>query len=366
MRSLDARMKLCVFGHTISSSWDNRHASVWRGLCRSLGTLGHRVVFFERDHPQLAAQRDQPSPEGCELHIYRDWNQVRSLAARELAGADAGMVTSRCPDALAASDLVLDAGLSVTSFYDLESPRTVARWRAAQPVEHLGPDGYARFDLVLSCAGGTVPGEMAELCGARRVETLFDSVDPAVYQPDGPAPEFAARASFLGAYSHDLHDMLDRLFFEPSRRLSDVSFVLGGGGVPDSLLLPSNLRRFGPIAPDRQASFYCSSRITVNVTPAEMARAGHCPTGRMFAAASCGVPVLSDAWDGIEVFFEPGREILVARSTEEAIEFLCFPDEELARVGRAARDRALAEHTAQARARRLVAILTEVACDPVP
>jgi spore maturation protein CgeB len=355
-------MKLCIFGHTISSSWDGRHASVWRGLCRALSRKGHRVIFFERDHPQLAADRDQPSPEGCDLRLYGDWSEVRTTAARELADADAGLVTSRCPDALAASAAVLEAGLAVTAFYDLEAPRTIERRCAGLPVEHVGPDGYGPFDVVLSYVGGRIPSELVEVLGARRVETLFDSFDPVVHQPDGADPEFVARASFLGPYSHDLHEMLDKLFFEPSRRLAGVRFALGGGGVPDSLLLPDNLRRFGPIAPGRQASFYCSSRITVNVTPREMAQVGHCPPGSLFAAAGCGVPVLSDAWSGIEVFFEPGREIFVAGSTEEAMHFLCLPDDELARVGKAARRRALADHTAEARARRLVDILTEVAC----
>ena len=355
-------MKLCVFGHTISSCWDLRHAMVWRGLCRALGNAGHRVVFFERDHPQLAAHRDEPAPAGCDLRIYKTWDEVRTSAARELADAEAAMITSRCPDALAATDLVLEAPLSVNAFHDLEPPRTLARRRAGQTVEHVGPAGYAPFDVVLSYAGGAVIRELVEVMHARRVEPLFDSVDSAVHQPGGGTAEFAARASFLGSYTHDLHEMLDALFFEPSRRLSDVSFALGGGGVPDSLLLPSNLRRFGPLTPDLHSAFYGSSRITVNVTPRDAAQAGHCPTGRLFAAAGCGVPVLTDAWDGIEVFFEPGREIFVARTTEEAVEYLCLPDEELARVGRAARDRALAEHTAEARARRLVDILTEVAC----
>jgi len=358
-------MKLCIFGHTISSSWDGRHASVWRGLCRTLGGWGHHVVFFERDHPQLAAQRDAPRPDGCDLRIYRDWDEVRAVAARELAGADAGMVTSRCPDALAATHLVLDAGVSVAAFYDLEAPRTVARRRAGLTVEHVGPDDYRPFDVVFSYAGGAVTTDLALLLGARRVEALFASLDTAVHQPDGPSPEFVARASYLGPYTHDLHDMLDRLFFEPSRRLSEVRFVLGGGGVPDSLLLPANLRRYGHIAPAQQATFYCSSRITVSVTPREMARAGHCPPGRLFAAAGCGIPVLTDDWDGIQVFFEPGREIFVAGSTEEAMQILCLPDDELARAGRAARDRALAEHTAEARARQLVDMLTDVACQRI-
>ncbi len=334
---------------------------MWRGLCRALARGGHRVVFFERDHPQLAAQRDAPRPEGCDLRIYRDWEGVRATAARELAEADAGMVTSRCPDARAATELVRDAGLSVAAFYDLEAPHTVARRRAGRTIEHVGAEGYRPFDVVLSYAGGPVVRDLVELLGARRVETLFHGLDTAIHQPGGSSPEFAARASFLGPYNHDLHDMLDRLFFEPSRRLSNVQFALGGGGVPDSLLLPANLHRFGPIAVDRQAAFYGSSRITVSVTPREVARAGHCPPRGLFAAAGCAVPVLSNHWDGIEVFFEPGREIFVARSTEEAMQVLCLPDEELARVGRAARDRALAEHTAEARARKLVEVLTDVA-----
>lgn len=355
-------MKLCVFGHTISSCWDLRHASVWRGLCRALGAARHRVVFFERDHPQLAAHRDEPSPAGCDLRLYRSWSEVRKSAARELADADAAIITSRCPDARPAAELVLDSAVAVRAFHDFEPPRTVERRRAGLVVEHAGPDGYAPFDVVLTYAGGPVTRDLIEAMNARRVETLFDGVDPAVHQPGGGTPEFRARASFLGAYNHDLHEMLDKLFFEPSRRLSNLTFALGGGGVPDSLLLPDNLRRFGPITPDRHAAFFGSSRVTVNVTARDAARTGFCPHGRLFAAAGCGVPVLTDAWDGIEVFFEPGREIFVASSTEEAVEYLCLPDEELARVGRAARDRALAEHTAEARARQLVDILTEVAC----
>ena len=354
-------MKLCIFGLTVSSSWANGHATLWRGLCRALSRRGHQVVFFERDVPYYARHRDMRHPPGIDLRLYREWEAIRREAASELAGADVGMITSYCPDARAAWERVRDANPPVTVFYDLDSPVTLERLAAGEEVEYVPPDGLGDFDLVLSYAGGDALDQLRERLGARRVAPLYGSVDPDVHHPNGVRPAFAAHASYLGTYAADRQDALERLFIEPSRRLAQHDFLLGGALYPEDTRWPANLRRIEHVAPGEHPAFYGSCAITVSVTRQPMVRVGECPSGRLFEAAACGVPVLSDRWPGIERFFEPGREILVADTTEEAIEILRMPRAELARVGQAALGRALAQHSADHRARELVELITEAA-----
>ena len=354
-------MKLCIFGLTVSSSWANGHATLWRGLCRALSRRGHEVVFFERDVPYYARHRDMRHPPGIDLRLYREWDEIRREAASELAASDVGMVTSYCPDAIAACELVLGANLPVTVFYDLDSPVTLERLAAGEEVDYVPPGGLGGFDLVLSYAGGGALDQLRERLGARRVAPLYGSVDPEVHHPNGVLPAFAAHASYLGTYAADRHHALERLFLEPSRRLAEHTFLLGGAQYPDDARWPANLRRVEHVAPGEHPAFYGSCAITVSVTRQPMVRVGDCPSGRLFEAAACGVPVLSDRWPGIERFFEPGREIYVADSTEEAIEILCLPRDELAKVGKAALGRALAQHSADSRARELVELITEAA-----
>jgi spore maturation protein CgeB len=352
-------MRICIFGLTISSSWGNGHATLWRGLCRELHRMGHEVVFFERDVPYYARHRDLARPDGCDLRLYREWDEVARTAAAELASADAAMVTSYCPDAPAATALVFDRRPPVTVFYDLDAPVTLARLEAGEPVDYVPSGGLGAFDLVLSFTGGGTLAALIERLGARRVAPLYGSVDPQVHRPQPPDDRFTGHASYLGTYAADRQDALEALFLGPSRRMPDVVFVLGGSMYPAGVEWPPNLRRIEHVPPDQHAAFYSSCRITVNVTRGAMARRGFCPSGRLFEAAACGVPVLSDSWPGLEQFFEPGREILVASNEEEALALLALPDRVLAAVGLAARRRTLRQHTARTRALELVAILEQ-------
>lgn len=371
-------MRLVIFGLTVSSSWGNGHATLWRGLCRALATMGHRVVFFEKDVPYYARHRDLARPQGWRLCLYRGWEQVRGRAEAALRNADVGMVTSYCPDGIAATELLLSLPVPVRCFYDMDTPVTLQRVRAGEPVAYLGPRGLAGFDLVLSYTGGAALSELQTRLGAARVLPLYGSADPAMYRhahrhangnanehgrPGSRAPRFAA--SYLGTYAPDRQPMLERLFFAPARRLPGRAFVLGGALYPADLDWPGNVRHRAHVPPPAHPAFYGSAALTVNVTRAPMARMGYCPSGRLFEAAACGVPVLSDCWQGLERFFEPGREILVARSTEDALAALCLPAAVLARVGRAARQRVLAEHTAATRARALVTMLESSPDAPV-
>jgi spore maturation protein CgeB len=350
-------MKLVVFGLTVTSSWGNGHATLWRGLMAALGRLGHQVVFFERDVPYYAWSRDCRELPGHRIVLYGDWPEAAPLAAGELAGADAGMVTSYCPDGPAAAELVLSSGVPRSVFYDLDTPVTLARLEAGEPVAYLPPEGLAGFDLVLSYTGGRALDALADRLGARRVAPLYGSVDPAVHRPAEPVAAYRADLSYLGTWAADRQRELAELFLEPARRLPEKRFLIGGSLYPPDFPWGDNIYYVRHVPPPDHPAFYSSSGLTLNVTRGAMARMGYCPSGRLFEAAACGTPVLSDDWEGLDHFFEPGREILVARSREEAVAALELPEEELRRVAARARERTLAEHTAERRAHELLAAI---------
>ena len=350
-------MKLVIFGLTISSSWGNGHATLWRGLCRALAKSGHRVVFFERDVPYYAIHRDLRELPGTDLRLYPSWEEAFAAARREVADADAAMVTSYCPDGVAASELVLGTDGPVSVFYDLDTPVTLERLDAGEKVPYLPAEGLGGFDLVLSYTGGRALDELRERLGARRVAPLYGSVDPETHRPAAPVPDFQADFSYLGTYAADRQEALQRLFLEPARRLPEKRFVIGGAQYPVDFPWGTNVWFVRHLPPADHPAFYASSPLTLNVTRAAMAGMGYCPSGRLFEAAACGTAALSDRWEGLDRFFEPGREIFTAGGTEEVFEILSLPREEIDKVARAARERTLAEHTAERRAAEMVEML---------
>jgi spore maturation protein CgeB len=356
-------MKIVIFGLAVSSSWGNGHATLWRGLCQALAAMRHRVVFFERDVPYYAAHRDLANPDSWTLCLYPEWEAVRQQARRELADADVGMVTSYCPDGIDATELLLSSPARLRCFYDLDTPVTLQRLGQGERVPYVGPVGLAGFDLVLSYTGGVALAELGTRLGAARTAPLYGCVDPRVHKPVEPTGRVYL-ASYLGTYSHDRQDMLEKLFLEPARRTPERAFALAGSLYPASSVWPPNVHYRPHVPPSEHPAFYCAASLTVNVTRAPMARMGYCPSGRIFESAACGVPVLSDWWEGVDAFFEPGREILIARSTEEALDAMRRPAAELAQIGRAARQRTLARHTATVRAQELVRLVDEARAAP--
>ena len=346
-------MNLVIFGLSVSSSWGNGHAALWRGLIGALLAGGHRVTFFERDVPYYAANRDLHAlPPGGTLALYDAWPDPRMRLA--LAEADVAIVTSYCPDALAATALVLDSR-AVRCFYDLDTPVTLARLAAGDAVDYLGPDGLSGFDVVLSYTGGPALQALQTQLGAVRVVPIYGSVDPAVHRPAPPRETYRALLSYLGTYAADRQSALERLFVEPARLRPTARFVIGGAQYPDGFPWTANTYFVRHLPPPEHPAFFCSSRITLNVTRDAMARMGWCPSGRLFEAAACGVPVLSDFWPGLNDFFTPDEEILMAKTTEDALAALDLPDAALDRVARRARERTLSEHTATQRAAEMVA-----------
>ncbi len=347
-------MNIVIFGLAVSSSWGNGHAALWRGLINGLLQDGHRVTFFERDQTFYAGNRDLTElPPGGSLLLYSDWAAVTGQAQYCVAAADVAMVTSYCPDALAATHLIGEAGRALSCFYDLDTPVTLARLAAGESVDYLGPDGLAPYDLVLSYTGGGALEALRTQLGARQVVPIYGSVDPALHCP--VQAQRQTLLSYLGTYAADRQAALEALFVEPARRRPADKFVIGGAQYPAAFPWTDNIWFVRHLPPSEHPAFYCSSRITLNVTRAAMAQMGYCPSGRLFEAAACGTPILSDDWDGLAQFFTPGEEILVAADTQGAMAALDLPDATLAAIARRARERTLAEHTAQKRAREMVA-----------
>jgi spore maturation protein CgeB len=344
-------VKIVVFGLTISSAWGNGHATLWRGLCRALAARGHHVTFFERDVPYYAAHRDSACPDGCDLRLYDEWKSIVPAAVRAVRDSDVAMVTSYCPDAQRASEIVLGSNSALRVFYDLDTGVTLTRVKAGERVPYLPVAGFRDFDLVLSYTGGRALDELKQRLGARRVAPLYGSVDPDAHRRVDASEIPRANLSYLGTYASDRQQRLEALFVEPARRRPGGRFVIGGSQYPSDFPWTANIYYVWHTPPPAHPAFYCSSAITLNVTRGAMADMGYCPSGRLFEAAACATPILSDTWEGLDSFFEPGREILIASTTDEALGAIDRSPDELGRIGAAARERVLAEHTAACRAR---------------
>ncbi|MDB5641715.1 MAG: hypothetical protein JWN07_1032 [Hyphomicrobiales bacterium] len=354
-------MKLVIFGLTISSSWGNGHATLWRGLTRNLGAMGWDVVFFERDVSFYAGARDcDHVPGGGELVLYGDWDNVRAKARQHLREADAAIVTSYCPDGVAATEELLASRCPRRIFYDLDTPVTLDNLAAGRETAYIGADGLRGFDLVLSFTGGPALDILRDKLGARRVAPLYGHVDPDVHRPMPKDPRFAADLSYLGTYAEDRQAMLETLFVEPARLRPDLRFVIGGAQYPENFPWTSNIYFVRHLPPPDHAAFFSSGRITLNVTRAAMARMGWCPSGRLFEAAACGAPIVSDDFPGLSDFFTPGEDIIVAHSAADTLAALDRDDAELAAIARRARARVLDEHTSRQRARELANLIAGI------
>jgi spore maturation protein CgeB len=353
-------MRFVIFGLTVSSSWGNGHATIWRGLCNALAASGHSIVFYEKDVPYYRNHRDLISPSNYSVILYEDWDQVQPVVRNTLAAADCAIVTSYCPDARAASDLILASKVRKV-FYDLDTPVTLSELNRQGDVDYLPPYGLQAFDLVLSYTGGKALDELKTRLRARRVASLYGSVDPALHKRTQENPCFASDFSYLGTYAPDRQARLDELFLKPAKKLSQRKFCIGGAMYPADFPWTANTYFVHHLAPPDHPAFYSSSRLTLNVTRAAMTQMGYCPSGRLFEAAACGTPIVSDWWDGLDHFFQPGEEILIAKDAEDAIEAINLTDSELQRLSSASQERVLAEHTAANRAAELVRLVEAIA-----
>jgi spore maturation protein CgeB len=346
MRMMPGRLRIVVFGLSLTSSWGNGHATTYRALLGALSCRGHRVTFFERDQAWYAAHRDLPKPAFCDFHLYTDLDEIeRPLRA---ARPDIVVVGSFVPEGAELAHRLLRRSLCPIAFYDIDTPVTLAALEQGE-CEYLSRDLIPQFDLYLSFSGGPVLTRLEREFGATRPRALYCSVDPESYFPMARARRYDL--GYLGTYSADRQPALEGLLIEGARRWREGRFCVAGAQYPKSIDWPANVERREHIAPRQHCSFYNSQRLTLNLTRADMRAAGHSPSVRLFEAAACGVPIVSDRWAGLEEIFVPGTEILVADTAAELLRQLREDDpRSLALLGERARARVLAQHTALHRA----------------
>jgi spore maturation protein CgeB len=338
-----------IIGLSLSSSWGNGHATTYRALLRGLAAIGQKVLFLERETPWYAANRDLPAPEFCELAFYISPDDVIARFGRRIAGAGAVIVGSYVPDGIAVLDAVLGCAGGVIGFYDIDTPITLAALDADQDI-YLAPRQIPKLDLYFSFTGGPTLDRLSKAFRARRPRALYCAVDDALYHPIDRASEWDF--GYLGTYSPDRQPALDRLLLEPARRLPNLRFVVVGPQYPADLHWPANVERIEHLAPSDHADFYAAQRFTLNITRAAMVTAGWSPSVRLFEAASCGTPIISDRWPGLTDLLPEHEAILIADDTEAVVAALTVvPEPVRARIGRRARTIVLTGHTGVARAR---------------
>ncbi|HEY7856355.1 MAG TPA: glycosyltransferase [Terriglobales bacterium] len=357
-------MNLCFFGLSLTSSWGNGHATTYRGLLAALRRLGHEIDFFERDVEWYAARRDLPQPPQARLHLYRDWSEVEERALATAQASDAVVVGSYFPDAVALLDELLPHHSPPVCFYDIDTPITLDDLRR-QRCRYLRAEHLPEFDLYLSFTGGPVLEELRSTWKARRVRTLYCACDELSYLRPARRPAWAqapAKLSFMGTYAPDRQAKLQTLFLEPARMLPQHSFAMAGSMYPAPCHWPVNVRYQSHVAPESHAVFYAGSEYTLNLTRQAMVEAGYSPSIRLFEAASCGTAIISDPWPGLDEFFEPGAEILVANDSHAVVDILSHTTAgDAARIGKAARQRVLDGHTSGHRAVSLLGYFDEIA-----
>jgi spore maturation protein CgeB len=353
-----ASLRIVILGLSITSSWGNGHATTYRALVRELVRRGHDVRFLERDQPWYAEHRDLPRPPYGRTALYAGLDELRERFARPVREADLVIVGSFVPDGAAVGDWVQAQAGGVKAFYDIDTPVTLARLARGEH-DYLSPSQIPGYELYLSFTGGPTLRRLEREWGSPRARVLYCSVDPELYFPQ-PQP-LAWDLGYMGTYSDDRQPVLERLLLAPARELPQARFVVAGPQYPSQIDWPVNVQYRAHLPPAEHRAFYNSQRFTLNVTRADMIRAGWSPSVRLFEAAACGTPIVSDRWPGLETLLAPGREILLASTARDVLSVLRrFGEDERRMLAERARKRILSEHTAAHRAQQLETYALEV------
>ncbi|MCI0390087.1 MAG: glycosyltransferase [Acidobacteria bacterium] len=347
----EAPMEIVILGLSLTSSLANSHAATYRGLIRALSRRGHSVLFLERDQPWFRDNRDLPCPPYCQTEIYSSLEELKDRFTRSVRQADLVIVGSCVPAGAMIGHWVTGAAHGATAFYDLDTPVTLAKLKRGD-LDYLSYPLIPRYDLYLSGAGGPILDLIERKLGSPMARALYCSVDPELYYPEGPEsgnPQWDL--GYLGTYSDDPQATLDRLMLEPARWWKQARMVIAGSEYPKTIKCPPNVTLRPHLNPDMRRALYNDQRFTLNITRPEMVAAGYSPSTRLFEAAACATPIISDWWNGLETLFEPGEEILIAHDTEDTLCYLRdLPEEIRIETGQRARARVMSSHTSSHRA----------------
>ncbi len=271
----------------------------------------------------------------------------------DIRAADLVVVGSYVPEGVAVGEWVTRTAKGITAFYDIDTPVTMSKLERGEN-EYLTPGLIPRYGLYLSFTGGPVLERIEREYGSPAARVLYCSVDPSLYYPEPAGHTWDL--GYMGTYSEDRQPGLDCLLLEPARRWAEGRFTVAGPLYPPDIAWPTNVEYRQHLSPALHRSFYNTQRFTLNITRRDMVRWGYSPSVRLFEAAACGTPIISDDWEGLDRILEPGSEILVANSAEDTLEYLLeIPEEQRVEIGHRGRARVLSEHTAEHRAEQLEA-----------
>jgi spore maturation protein CgeB len=340
----------------VSAYW-NGAATYYRGIVRALHERGHRVTFYEPDVYERQKHRDMEDPPWAKVVVYQESEALAALESA--AGADVIVKAS----GVGANDELLEREVltlrrpgTAVVFWDVDAPATLERiaTRPEDPFRKLIP----KYDLVLTYGGGAPVVKEYRAWGARDCVPIYNALDPTTHHPVAADTRFSGTLGFLGNRLPDREARVREFFFESARRCPTETFVLGGSGWDAGCGAPSNVRLLGHIYSKDHNAFNCSSRAVININRQSMARTGFSPPTRVFEAAGAGACLITDAWEGVELFLEPGREVLVARDGAEVASHVAMLDAATARhMGQQALRRVLAHHTYSHRALEVEAAL---------
>jgi spore maturation protein CgeB len=351
-------MRIAFFGSSLVSAYWNGAATYYRGLVKALAARGHRVTFFEPDAFGRQEHRDMPDPDWAEVVVYGAEGEgpVRDCLRR---AREADLVVKASgvgvhDELLEAAVLDLAAGDRRVVFWDVDAPATLERVEGDpdDPFRPLVPE----YDAVLTYGGGPPVVAAYERLGARACVPIYNALDPETHHPVAPDPRFEADLAFLGNRLPDREARVIEFFVRPAEYLPSRRFLLGGSGWDGGL--PPNVTPLGHVYTRDHNAFNCTPAAVLNVNRESMARFGYSPATRVFEAAGAGACLISDRWEGMELFLEPGEQVLLASDGRQVAAHLADLDPERARrIGRAARERVLAEHTYEHRAREVERVL---------
>jgi spore maturation protein CgeB len=351
-------MNIAFFGSSLVSAYWNGAATYYRGIIRALHDLGHRVTFYEPDAYDRQQHRDIPDPDWARVVVYPANEAGVVSALGQACGVDMVVKTS----GVGVYDQFLEAAVldvkerhTITVFWDVDAPATLDRVKAepADPFLELIP----RYDLVLTYGGGDPVVKNYKALGARECVPIYNALDPDTHHPVPADERFKCDLALLANRLPDREARIEKFFFEAADKLPHLSFMLGGSGWGDKSM-PANVKYVGHVYTRDHNAFNCSARAVLNVNRDSMASYGFSPPTRIFEAAGSAACLITDAWEGIETFLTPDREVLVAHDTDDVVRHLLVLDRDRARaIGEAGMKRVLAEHTYQHRALQLQQLL---------
>jgi spore maturation protein CgeB len=351
-------MNIVILGQSITSSWRNGHAATFRGLVRELNNRNHQVLFLERDMPRYFIHRDLQNPDYCKIELYNSLQDLEQRFTEQVREADLVIVGSYIIEGIQVGEWVQKIATGIKGFYDSDTLVTLKKLER-EDYEYLHPDMIPKYDMYLSSTGGPMLDILEQKYGSPMARPLYCAFDPDLYYPD--QQELKWDLGYLGTYSDDRQPHLEKLVLDAARAWPDGRFVVAGSQYPENIEWPKNTEYIDYLPPSEHRLFYNSQRFTQNIISTDVLNTGYTPNTRLFEAAACCTPIISDYWEGLDTFFDFDTEILISYSAGDTLKYLReICNSERKAIGARAHKKVMAHHTVAHRAQELESYMQEL------